>query len=102
MSVGDYVKSISLGTSPRMYHIRVDSVCLPEPGTFRYENGVPKINLRWYPVSVPGTVTHPPYARWNENTGFTLQLYQPNNGDTIILGASETGEVKMVNAGFFL
>ena len=45
-SVGDYVRSISLGMSPGMYHIQVDSVCLPDIygvdlSTGKYDGSVP-------------------------------------------------------------
>jgi|GEM_PF-3372030 len=96
-SVGDYVRSISLGMSPGMYHIQVDSVCLLDPAGTTNAAGILQ-DLKWYPVTVPRS-NPGPYAQLMPNGRFELINAASTNGDTVILAATETGIVKMISAG---
>lgn len=95
-SVGSVVKTLPFGTSQGMYHIRVDSICLPIGPTHNavwvpttYDPANPLNTYFQYDESMPdGT---PLKDRYHMVTG-------PAANDTLVLSVTESGYVAMISA----
>ena len=107
-SVGDYVRSVSVGMSPGMYHIQVDSVCIKFPLSWGGADAGKKV---WVAVTypsgpkpdghylrfIPGTPTNPAghYQVFTYLTGSATDM----PGDTIVIGADGAGRARLINSG---
>ena len=91
-SVSDVVKTLGLGTSPGMYHLQVDSICVPD-----YVIGGSTGAAVWVPVT--DVVGGPDLANAFGITGYNPLTYGHNPGvaDTMVVSITEGGEVMMLS-----
>jgi hypothetical protein len=91
-SVGDLVKTLPRGTSLGMYHIQIDSICLPD-----YVAGVGNTGKAvWIPATFDGG-TSGTYFQYDANSkGYAY--VNTNLGDTMVLSVTEGGYVRMISA----
>ena len=90
-SVGALVSTLpGPGVQRGMYHLQVDSIYLQVPGSS------PAV-YAWYPATYNPNVADD-YVTWN-GSGFVITTIPANStGDTLVLAATESGQVKIISA----